>query len=121
MYTLELGLWERIRLNMCLPRNALLSEMEQLLRIMNFIALTDEEKDSIEFDKTRIQTQAGDVIDMLNWNAKKLSEQDRGLTEIKFPAADFARLKKCADAWTKWPLDERSLALKAKMEAVQED
>ncbi len=121
MYTLELGLWERIQLNMCLPRNAPLSEMEQLLRIMNLIALTDEEKKSIEFGKTRVQTQAGDVIDMLNWDAKKLAKQDKSLTEIKFPAADFVCLKQCADGWPKWPLDEQSLALKEKMEAVQED
>lgn len=120
MYTLKLGLWERIQLNMCLPRNVPWVEMEQLVRILKTIALSDEEKDSIGFEEIKVQAKQGGILDALSWDTKKLAALEN-LREFKFKAADFARLKADADAWALWPTDERSLALKAKMEAAVED
>lgn len=123
MYILKLGLWERIQLNLCLPRDTSWVDLEQLVRISKVIGLTDEEKKSIDFQKVIVQTHQG-TLTTEAWDGDKLSEMEN-LQEFKLKAVDFLRLKKDADARVNWPrvdeLGEQSLALKVKMEAAQED
>lgn len=118
MYNLELGLWERLQLNICLPRDAPWSEMEQLVRISKVLELADKEKVSIGFTDITINTLQG-TFGTKTWDNDKLVEVEN-LQPVTLKAADFARLKKDADARTNWPRDERALALKAKMEAAVE-
>lgn len=119
MFTLELGLWERLQLNICLPRDAPWAEMEQLVRISKAVGLTDEEEDAIGLVDITINTLQG-TFGTKTWDNDKLAKVENVQT-IKLKAADFARLKKDADARQNWPRGERALALKAKMEAAQED
>lgn len=118
MYTLELGLWERLQLNICLPRDAPWAEMEQLVRISKAVGLTNDEEVSIDFNVVRVQTAQG-TIEGKTWDNDKLTKMEN-LQTIKLKAADFLRLKKDADTRPNWPRGDRSLALKTKMEAAQE-
>lgn len=119
MYTLELGIWERLQLNICLPRDAPWSEMEQLVRISKVIGLTDKEKDAIGLVDIKINTLQG-TFGTKTWDVDKLAKAETSQT-IKLKAVDFMRLKKDADARTNWPREEQSLTLKAKMESAVED
>ena len=119
MYTLSLTLWERVQLDLCLPRNAPLADIEQLLRIMDNIGLTNEDKACIDFDVREIDTQRGPA-DIRTWNDEKLSDSEYD-SPIQFETEDFKVLKKNVAARQSWPTDLRTVTLKRKMDGVQED
>ncbi len=119
MYNLRLGLWERLQLGICLPRDAPWSEMEQLVRISKTLGLTDEEETAIGLEAIVLNTFQG-TITTTKWDDAKLTMAEN-VQEFAFPAADFERLKKDASARANWPRDERSIVLKKKFDDAVED
>lgn len=119
MYNLELGLWERLQLNLCLPRDANWQEMEQLVRISKALALTNEENESIGLETVRVPTQHG-TIETKSWDEEKLSQAEN-IQTVTLKAVDFECLKKHAGGRTNWPRGEESLVLRGKFESAVED
>jgi hypothetical protein len=119
MYTLKLGLWERIQLDICLPRNAPLAEIRQLLRIMDVLALTDGEKESIGFENAIARTTQGQEFETVVYDEKKISSAES--KPFSLETEDFNKLKALILARLNWPRDHRTIDLQDKIEAAVED
>lgn len=119
MYTIELTAWERIQLDIALPRNATWTEFEQLLKIADALALSDDEEKAIDYQVQTARTVQGQEFDAMTWDNAKVASL--APVHVKLESADFDKLKKSAEARTNWPRDRRSVALKAKFESAVED
>ena len=119
MYTLELSIWERIQLDICLPRNAQLDKIEQLLRIMDAITLTADEKTSINFRIEKYETPQG-PFDIRRWDDEELAAKEHD-SIIKIETEDFIVLKKATATRPAWPTDLRTVTLREKIDSAQED
>lgn len=118
MYKINLTLWERVQLDMCIPRNAPLKEIPQLLRVMDAISPTDAEKSAIDYDYRTIQTPRG-PIQLSTWNEEKLEETST-IKGVKIETEDFKTLMKhVKDA--QWPTHIWTVELHNKLDAAKED
>jgi len=119
MYNLELGIWERLQLNLSLPRDTTWAEMEQLVRISNAVDLTDAEGKSIGLETMRVATARG-TIETKTWDEEKLAKAE-SIQTVTLKATDFECLKKHAAERASWPTGDESLVLREKFESAVED
>ena len=119
MYTLELTLWERLQLDLSLPRNAPLTEIKQLLRIMDTVAPTEEEKKAVDFALSDVMSSGG-MVTVPVWDTVKMDAMV-GETPVKLESEDFRILQKCAKDRSSWPLALRTVDLQEKLDQSQED
>lgn len=118
MYKLELTMWERIQLDITLPRNAPLSQIPQLLRIMDTIKLDASEKSSISYEIVDIETQRG-TIQSMQYDHEKITKAEHN-KDVHIETEDFIVLKKCVMDRPNWPTEERSMILLDKIESAEE-
>lgn len=121
MYRMQLTLWERLQLDLCIPRNAPLNEIRQLLRITDVLALSSEDKDAIGYTFSMVRSPAG-PINIPEWNQEKLAELDdeRDAQAIDLESEDMKKLRQLAERREYWPTETRSIELKEKLKAAEE-
>lgn len=115
MKTLELTTWERFELLRCIPRDAPLVEIPVLLRLVDMLELSDEEKESVGFYMESVMTPQGLGV-RPRWDD---AEAEREFT-LEFETGDFDRLKALVSARGEWPTVEGSLVLKKKVEEAED-
>lgn len=104
---LQLTAWERLELLRCLPENAHLSEMNQLLRIDDVLQLTKEETKQLGGYRESQVVIDGKLGTRVEW------DQDTTYT-LEIDTADVEKLIQLAERRKAWPRDRRSKELEAK-------
>jgi hypothetical protein len=121
MYIVNLTLWDRLQLDLCIPRNAPIREIKQLLRIADVVAPTQEEWEAIGYTVVTVQSQGGPV-DIPNWTVNSLEtwEMAHGPVAASFESEDMTKLRGLVGQRQTWPTDVRTLELQEKINNAEE-
>ena len=113
MKTLELTIWDRIQLDIAIPRNAPLDDIRVLLDILDKIRLTDEEKEAVGWQIIRVQTPQGPaMITDFDESAPALATA----SSIEFENAEVTKLCSIVKQRRNWPTQVETLELKARLD-----
>jgi len=112
MKTLELTVWDRIQLDIAIPRNAPLDDIRVLLDILDKIRLSDEEKTAVNFQRIKIATQQG-IVEAVDFDRDAPTLGD--VSSIEFENAELAKLREVANQRRTWPTQIEALELKDKL------
>jgi hypothetical protein len=116
---INVTLFDRIQLGLCIPRNCALDEMAQFLRISDALELTDEEKGTCSYQIVRLTTPQG-LVSYPVWDdeAEGFCTDD---VEIEIDKADLEKLCKLARARDSWPRKYESMLLHDKLDQWQKE
>ena len=112
MKTLELTVWDRIQLDIAIPRNAPLDDIRVLLDILDKLRLSDDEKTAINFQRIKIPTQQG-IVEIADFDEDAPTLSDA--SSVEFENAEFAKLREVANQRRNWPTRIEALELKDKL------
>lgn len=118
MYKLTLTDWEQVQLEACLPPNAPLADLEQLLRIKDAIGLQGDKREAVDLRIVQVPTQTG-TGSVPFWNGEKLDAL-AGEVSLEIESEDFKKLKSLVTGRSTWPMDKRSVGLKNKIDNAEE-
>lgn len=113
MIKLQLNTWERMQLLRCIPRDAPLTEIPQLLRLIDILTLTDAEKEAVEFLVEEFSTPQGPTT-RETW---KSNERE---FELGFETADFEKLMQLIEQRKSWLIIEATLSLHEKLKKAKD-
>ena len=111
MRELRLTTWERLELRRCIPPDAPMDDLPALLRLLDILVLSDEEKETVGYREVEVLTAQGPGLQPL-WDEPEME------FTLEFETGDFERLLVLVEARPRWPTLPETLALRAKVEGV---
>ena len=103
---LTLGIWERLELLKCIPRDAVMTEVSQLLRLVDVLQLTEAERETCNWQNFTVQGPQG---------PEKRAAFNEFETELEVDTADYEKLIQLARGRQKWPVDSQTIVLRKKL------